>query len=449
MPRKAKRTHVLVLGKWAVEETSGRYKVKLLGTSQGFTLEQKGQAKWRASGISSLGSSRKQVRKIFTAKDLEEALDHGGRLVLGVMPEVRVDEHPHLTIAEVLAEAIKTGCHGQDEWKRKLASYAGYFIEFCEGRRLRLWEEIRHAHVGEYVKYLQEDDLARPTIKNYIHVVGFATRYAVRNHQDHYRDFWMHYSLPDHIGQSGEYDDEDGLEALSIGEVLDLYDWLDGHRWGDFLRPGVLLGGLVGLRVREIVYLTWPNVLIDDGCIVIQNEEGHMVKNKYSVRKLPVPNLVLEALDRVPRSTGRVLKVEANKSFNWDRMKSFLESLSYYYGVCLNKALREWRPGTSLTGKALRRTLQTEALEAIDWPVHLVDRYVGHAPRTVMERHYFGDKKRKLVERYRELVLPKIEQKITAARGVGEVQNSTKLHFSGSDPESAGARIIDMADVAS
>ena len=127
--------------------------------------------------------------------------------------------------------------------------------------------------------------------------------------------------------------------------------------------------------------------------------------------------------------------------------KSLLESFSFYYGVCLNKALREWRPETSLTGKALRRTLQTEALEATDWPVHLVDRYVGHAPTNVIGRNYFRDKKRKLYDSFAEKVLPKIEAKIASARGITQVQNSNILHFSGSQPEGALARIIDMTDV--
>lgn len=447
MPRNKETTHLLIIGKWSVEALNGTHKVKLMGTSQGFTLQQKSQTKWKVSGVSLIGSSRLQIRKVFAAKDLEEALDHGGRLVLGLVPESKSDYHPHLTIAKVLHEAIMQRSHGQKEQKAKLCCYARYFIEFCEGRKLRLWEELKHSHVDEYVEYLRKDSLRRKTLHNYIHIIGFGMRHVVADFPEHYRDFWMSYNLPAHIGEDGIYDDDDGSEALSVSEVLKFYEWLKNHRWAEFLRPGVLLGGLVGLRVREIVYLSWQNVLFNEGCIVVQNEEGHIMKNKYSVRKVPVPKIVLEALGEIKQTPGRVLKVETNKTFNWDRKKTFLEALSFYYGVCLNKAIKEWRPKTSITARGLRRTLQTVALESTDWPVHLVDRYVGHAPKTVMERHYFGDKKSKLVESFRDLLLPKIESKIAAVYGIDSEPNSTILHFSPKSVESLSAQIIDMTDV--
>jgi hypothetical protein len=43
------------------------------------------------------------------------------------------------------------------------------------------------------------------------------------------------------------------------------------------------------------------------------------------------------------------------------------------------------------------------------WNTYLVDRYVGHAPQTVAERHYFGDKKGRMVEVFREHVAAKID----------------------------------------
>ena len=43
------------------------------------------------------------------------------------------------------------------------------------------------------------------------------------------------------------------------------------------------------------------------------------------------------------------------------------------------------------------------------WNTYLVDRYVGHAPQSVAEKHYFGDKKRRMVEVFREHVLTKID----------------------------------------
>lgn len=46
------------------------------------------------------------------------------------------------------------------------------------------------------------------------------------------------------------------------------------------------------------------------------------------------------------------------------------------------------------------------------WNTYLVDRYVGHVPTTVAERHSIGDKKRGMVEVFREQVSSKIDRVI-------------------------------------
>ena len=43
-----------------------------------------------------------------------------------------------------------------------------------------------------------------------------------------------------------------------------------------------------------------------------------------------------------------------------------------------------------------------------------VDRYVGHAPKTVAERHYFGDRKSRMAEVFREHVSAKVDGVIEA-----------------------------------
>jgi len=50
--------------------------------------------------------------------------------------------------------------------------------------------------------------------------------------------------------------------------------------------PGVLLQGLCGLQLQEAVRLRVNNVNLDDATITIEGD----VKNKWHVRKIPVPH---------------------------------------------------------------------------------------------------------------------------------------------------------------
>lgn len=64
--------------------------------------------------------------------------------------------------------------------------------------------------------------------------------------------------------------------------------------------------------------------------------------------------------------------------------------------------------------------------------MHLVDRYVGHAPKTVAERHYFGDKKGRMVEVFREHVSGKINgliERIESAKGHKRAQPISIVPF--------------------
>ena len=58
--------------------------------------------------------------------------------------------------------------------------------------------------------------------------------------------------------------------------------------------------------------------------------------------------------------------------------------------------------------KDLRNTLQTEAIDG-GWYGYYVQRYVGHAPQTIGERHYHGDQGKRLIPLFREKVVSHIE----------------------------------------
>ncbi|MCE7910009.1 MAG: hypothetical protein DYH02_16855 [Candidatus Omnitrophica bacterium COP1] len=107
--------------------------------------------------------------------------------------------------------------------------------------------------------------------------------------------------------------------------------------------------------------------------------------------------MVYHHLQRMGQGIGTVIPYQGNDNA---------------YGKLLKRAFLNWNPKCDIAPKDLRNTLQTHAMEhAIDegWNTYLVDRYVGHAPKTVAEKHYFGDKKGRMVEVFREHVAGKID----------------------------------------
>jgi len=69
--------------------------------------------------------------------------------------------------------------------------------------------------------------------------------------------------------------------------------------------------------------------------------------------------------------------------------------------------------GKAFKPKDLRNTLQTVAVDG-GWYGYYVQRYVGHAPSTIGERHYQGDRGDRLLSHFREKVIPHVEEAISS-----------------------------------
>src|SRR5690606_21031341 len=85
--------------------------------------------------------------------------------------------------------------------------------------------------------------------------------------------------------------------------------------------------------------------------------------------------------------------------------------------------------------KDLRNTLPTHALEhntKEGWNTYLVDRYIGHAPKSQMEKHYFGDKKKRMVEVFRE-VSDKIDEIVDRIRKARSGERHKKARDAGKE----------------
>jgi len=389
-----KEKEILVIGSWGVERRGNTWKAKGRGRQTGrqFTVWEEATGKWRVSGTNSEGSRR---RERFLATDLAEAIQQGGNALYQLCTD---PDHPQLDLAAAFEKAIlSTG--GSKEYKENLRRFAGYFCDWAEERGIVLWHEIRFEHVRDYMQAGFNRGLKSKTVSCYLEPVRIASRFLAANWPDHYRDICSALRMPANAGKDRLYRGEDGNPVLSFEEVLDFLDWLRCYPSADVLIPAVLLQGICGLQLREALRLRWFDVNLVTRTITIQDhpEYGERVKNEYRVRRIPLPVLVWQGLEAMQSRTGKVVPYEEND-------KAFGKLLKY--------ALLKWNPRCDIAPKDLRNTLQTRAMEhAIDegWNRYLVDRYVGHAPETIAERHYFGDKRSRMVDVFREHVSTKID----------------------------------------
>lgn len=392
-----KAERVLVIGSFGVESRDKKWKATGLGDQTGreFTLWMVSPGKWAARGSSFKGSRKYHS---FPALGLNDAIMQAIAALYGVS---RGPEQPNLTVAEALHDTIGTN-GGSDRHRKNLYQFSGYFCEWCDRAGLAYWHQLQYADVRKYMMQLFDRGLKAKTVSHYLEPIRSTARYMAANYPNHYQDICSTLRLPPHAGRDGVYRGDDGNPVLSFEEVLDFLDWLEPYEWGHILIPGVMLQGLCGLQLREALRLRWSDVDAEAGTVTIQDhpDVGDRVKNQYRVRRIPLPTMVQDYLNDHIRNRGRVVPYDKGDKA---------------YGKLLKRALRKWDPDCDLAPKDLRNTIQTHAIEE-GWSAYVVERYVGHAPKSVAERHYFGDKKRRMVDLYREHVSNKVNGEIDKMR---------------------------------
>ncbi len=334
---------------------------------------------------------------------LQEAVEQGSKILFGDSTD---SETVDLDIASAFHRTLSASS-GSAEHKRHQFEFADYFLRWCDQKRLTHWRQLRLELLREYVNELIGRGLKAKTISHYLEPVRSTSSFLAANWPDEYRDICRPLRLPAHAGRDGVYRGDEGNPVLSYKELLKFLEWLKGYEWKAILVPAVMLQGVCGLQLREALRLRWSDVDLQAGTITIQDhpEFGERVKNKYRVRCIPVPRIVLKYLQQMNQGTATVVPYDrADKA----------------YGKLLKRTLQNWKSDCELAPKDLRNTLQSHAIEhAADegWNVHLVDRYVGHAPKTIAERHYFGDKRERLVDLFREHVVCKVDALIESLEG--------------------------------
>lgn len=365
------------------------------------TLTELGPGHWKASWIDS-GGLRHRVQ--FNANSPAEAerraceIYHnpprkGQKHTRAQAPSVRI-ESPMLMISDALFRSAKDRNWTEDH--RKLEQHiCQYFLRWADKEELVYWLELRHEHVQQYIKSLYERELALQTVLQYIKPIRRTAKWMAVNWPKDYTDICQDLQISDHCHRSISYDDETGNPVLLIHEVLDFLNWLHAQRVKNRLVLGVALQGLAGLQLQEALRLQWNKVDFESETVTIDG----MVKNRYRARRIPVVGVVMWLL---------------RKNFRTQKGADLLiPHYSEYgnYSKAVRRALRAWKPEVSIKPKDLRNTIQTAAIDA-GWYGYYVQRYVGHAPSTIGERHYHGDQGKRLIPLFREQVVSHLEAEI-------------------------------------
>jgi integrase len=164
-------------------------------------------------------------------------------------------------------------------------------------------------------------------------------------------------------------------------DVINFLDWLLENE--PHLEVGAALQGLAGLQLQEATRLTWDKVNLDQGLIEISGQ----VKNEYRNRVIPVPTRCLEVLKRIDAARRAEMVQDLQGAVVTNRSGFGYGQNWLNYSKEMSAAIKNWNHQVSWKPKDLRNCLPTFAVAQ---GIHssIWEHYIGHAPKTVTERHY-------------------------------------------------------------
>ena len=327
------------------------------------------------SGNDSAGVQR---RYRFNAESLQDAIKESERVLGYSPPETGVS----LTVDEVFARWLNSrnvSAKTARDYRNAIAAFIGWIEEKGE---VPPFADLRMEQLQNYANHLQRKGYAPDSIRLYLYPLTAAARWAAANWPEEIRDIGVGLNRPHHVPT--EYK-ADLSPALTFREACEFLEFLQGHPEGHKVLLAVAIQVLAGLRVTEVVRLTRDKLNRD-----LLTVEG-IVKNRPSLRRIPLPAVVLDLAAAAPPG---------------ERFTIYSEMTSYSKAVA--ELMEQWEGRRVLT-KNLRRTIPTEfrARGLHGWAM---ERYIGHAPTTVTDRHYVALHEGKQIELFRRQVVRPINR---------------------------------------
>ena len=277
----------------------------------------------------------------------------------------------------------------KDSTARDYDNYIKAFLRWAKEQGLKYWRDLRLEHLQMFARYLERNGSAKDTVRLYAYPVRSAAKWASLNWRGEFENFAEGFTLVGCKRDKGE-------PSLRLNEVADL---LSAVRESDVdlgVIPGLALQAFCGLRVTEMLRLSWDRVGLVAGTIKIDGE----VKNDPSRRTLPMPALVVDILSETPRNGSRVVWAYTDRSA-WRR--------------AVRRVLKRWNPERMVSPKTFRKTLSTE-MRLRRWNRDVLDLYYGHAEKDVLGAHYIRETFEELQRLFREEVTMPVDEVLTPWR---------------------------------
>ena len=390
MARSLTKRVAIRVGEYLVRQRQRNFAVQEVSQTTGgrrFSLWEMAPGRWRANLTDSTGRHRKK----FKAESLAAAVERADQLFFSSECPVSVGQ---ISIADCFTEWRKSLSCGEvtietDYWPR-----VRQFVGWADSYGLAYWNELRLQHLQLYANDAVKAGNTKRTIQLKCRVVSMAARWAGFNWPEMCRDFTQGFRLP----KGSEGNRRLRRDSLSLTESVQFLLFLRRQPLGWNILPGVALGALCSLRLKEIRSLRWVDVDLESGLIQIT---GRNVKTAQSERTIPIPALARDILDEA-RQRQRVPPTESVVSV----------TTQHSYRRAFTRYRDKWRPGLNLEPSGLRRVLRSEWFIR-RWHDDSLAVYRGHKPprtSSVDWNHYIIFDLNGLQRMFREEVVEKIDR---------------------------------------
>ena len=322
-----------------------------------------------------LRNDTRYVRRVFRAISPRRAMEKASEMIPEILgTAIRAEQPRVFEIAEAFDMALGRSTRGTDarkDWERQVDSFMLWLHETHP--EVNHWGALSRSMVWEYMTTFEgkSANTKRLYLQPLVQTSGLMSR---------------------------EFGFPNFAERLNIGsklvnppamvyliDVVDFCDWLAARPEWRWLEAGVALQGLAGLRVSELLRLTWDKVDLESGLIEVSGN----TKNEYSCRVIPIAERVLLALQQAKQ--GKTAADKPKIQLIQEPVIATADGEPYgdysFYSLKLKAARKQWIPRITWKPKDLRNALPTFGTSEGIWSsIH--EQYIGHAPGTVTARHY-------------------------------------------------------------
>lgn len=299
-------------------------------------------------------------------------------------------------IEEAVLEAIKH-TDANEKTRRDYLARFNPFAEYLEKNMpgVRAWGDVKTGVVETYLEHCRREGMPHDTIRMRLQVLKRTASYMTRVHD--YTNHLANIRLKRKDPSKAQVEAKETI--LSPEQMRGLWAWLGQHE--PMVHVWAMLQGLCGLRIYEAAYLCEQDFDPEAGTITIAANSAHKPKTAHSYRTIPVCEPVRQALTswigglKVRHPEGFIFlpskaPTGRNKAKSAESKAGVFTytTLSHLWRDALKRAREaEIAVPEGFTPRKLRSSFVTAMSKAGANQV-ILQKYVGHAPATILTAHY-------------------------------------------------------------